>query len=310
MQTKILVCGIISESPVKRIISELVNMHVPVAVYYQRQVEYSSICYNINKGIKGALNISGADFNLDEFKGVYTRLIDDRVLPEFRDEKENSKNLQYSLSFHQLLNQWMEITPARVVNKTSAMQSNGSKPFQAQFIRKAGFYIPDTLITTIPEEVLAFRRRHKRIIFKSMSGFRSIVREFNDDDIQRLELIKNCPVQFQQFIDGFHVRVHVIGERAIATSIHSDVTDYRYASEQGKKAKLKTYKLNSELTEKCVALSKILGLNFSGIDLKFASDGRIYCFEVNPSPGYSYYEAYTGQQIAKAVAEYLADICN
>jgi hypothetical protein len=32
----------------------------------------------------------------------------------------------------------------------------------------------------------------------------------------------------------------------------------------------------------------------------------VFCFEVNPSPGYSYFEANTGQPIARAVARYLA----
>jgi hypothetical protein len=31
----------------------------------------------------------------------------------------------------------------------------------------------------------------------------------------------------------------------------------------------------------------------------------VYCFEVNPSPGFSYYEANAGQPISTAVAEYL-----
>jgi glutathione synthase/RimK-type ligase-like ATP-grasp enzyme len=303
---KVLVCGIISESPVKRIINELVHMNIPVVVYYQRQVEYTSISYKIKKDVKGKMNMQGAGFNLDEIGGVYTRLIDDRVLPELKNETENSASLKYSLSFHQLLSQWMEITNATVINKASAMQSNGSKPFQAQYIRESGFYIPETLITTEPENVLSFRQQHRRIIFKSMSGIRSIVREFADDDVDRLHLIKNCPLQFQQYIDGFHVRVHVIGHRTIATSIHSDATDYRYASSYGKTARLSAYKLNDDLAERCVTLSRNLELNFSGIDLKFSPDGKIYCFEVNPSPGYSYYEANTGQPIAGALAEYLS----
>ena len=55
-----------------------------------------------------------------------------------------------------------------------------------------------------------------------------------------------------------------------------------------------------------MALARGLGLPFAGIDLKVAPDGRVVCFEVNPSPGFSYYEANTGQPIAAAVAEYLA----
>ena len=49
-----------------------------------------------------------------------------------------------------------------------------------------------------------------------------------------------------------------------------------------------------------------LGLDFAGIDLKLSPDGRVYCFEVNPCPAYSYYQDHAGQPIARAVAFYLA----
>mgnify|MGYP006184765043 CR=1 FL=1 len=61
---------------------------------------------------------------------------------------------------------------ARVV---APMGSNSSKPFQAQLIRQYGFAVPETLITNNPEHVLAFRDKHKRIVYKSISGVRSIV---------------------------------------------------------------------------------------------------------------------------------------
>jgi glutathione synthase/RimK-type ligase-like ATP-grasp enzyme len=64
--------------------------------------------------------------------------------------------------------------------------------------------------------------------------------------------------------------------------------------------------LSDDLAEMCVKLSAGLGLALAGIDLKITKDNRVYCFEVNPSPAFSYYEANTGQPIALAVAGYLA----
>ena len=40
-------------------------------------------------------------------------------------------------------------------------------------------------------------------------------------------------------------------------------------------------------------------------DPAIAPDGRYYCFEVNPSPAFSYYELDTGQQIAASIAALL-----
>ncbi|MFC7543867.1 hypothetical protein ACFQU2_36610 [Siccirubricoccus deserti] len=44
----------------------------------------------------------------------------------------------------------------------------------------------------------------------------------------------------------------------------------------------------------------------AGIDLKRRRDGSWVCFEVNPSPGFSWFEAATGQPIAAAIAALLA----
>src|SRR3712207_6946688 len=49
-----------------------------------------------------------------------------------------------------------------------------------------------------PDLVIEFRRQHGRIIFKSMSGVRSIVRLFDDEDEARLGSIRWCPTQFQE----------------------------------------------------------------------------------------------------------------
>jgi glutathione synthase/RimK-type ligase-like ATP-grasp enzyme len=162
------------------------------------------------------------------------------------------------------------------------------------------------LITNDPELVRAFRARHQRIIYKSISGVRSIVQTFSDEDLARLENIRWCPTQFQAFVEGTNVRVHTIGQKVFATAI-TDATDYRYAQRQsGDHAELREVELSDELAEMSVGLSEGLGLGFAGIDLKITPGNRVYCFEVNPSPAFSYYEGNTGQPIAKAVASYLA----
>ncbi len=75
-------------------------------------------------------------------------------------------------------------------------------------------------------------------------------------------------------------------------------TDYRYAHRQtGQPAKFEPFELQDELAERCGTL----GLDMAGIDLRITSDGETCCFEVNPSPVYSYYEAHTSQPMAMAL---------
>ena len=66
------------------------------------------------------------------------------------------------------------------------------------------------------------------------------------------------------------------------------------------------YPIDADLGERCVRLAASLGLEFSGIDLRITPDGEAVCFEVNPSPAFSYYEQAAGVPIAAALARRLA----
>lgn len=56
--------------------------------------------------------------------------------------------------------------------------------------------------------------------------------------------------------------------------------------------------------QRCQALAADMGLLLAGIDLRRTPDGEWYCFEVNPSPAFSYYDRF-GQGITGAVARLL-----
>jgi hypothetical protein len=304
----ILLCGIPSESSQARLASALDELGADYRFVNQRRVRSSSIVLE-HDGVSlgGVLEHDGWSVELADVTGVYLRFMDDRRLPELAGETEDSPARRASRAFHDIVGQWADVTPARVVNRYAAMSSNFSKPFQAQLIAEHGFAVPETLVTNDPELVRAFVAEHGRVIYKSISSERSIVEVLDDDDLARLDAIRWCPVQFQAFVEGYDVRVHTVGGEAFATRISSDATDYRYATRQtGRAATMEPYELSPELAARCVALGAGLGLDLAGIDLRLTPSGEAVCFEVNPSPVYSYYEAHTGQPMAAAIACYLA----
>jgi hypothetical protein len=304
----IILFGIPSETPVVMVREALERIKVPVLMFNQRRFDEARVEFQVSGGeVTGVLQLGREKHALEAVVGAYLRPMDDRLLPELADTPADAPRRLHCAAVHDVFGGWCEISPARVLNRASAQASNGSKPYQAQLIRSYGLDVPETLITNDPDAVHEFRKRHGQIIFKSISGIRSIVRTLRDDDLVRLAHIRWCPVQFQEFIDGDNVRVHVVGERVFATRVVSDATDYRYAHTQvGQAAELIAIDLDDDVAGKCVELARGLGLPFAGIDLKITPEGRTVCFEVNPSPGFSYYESGTGQPIAAAVAEYLA----
>ena len=98
---------------------------------------------------------------------------------------------------------------AVVVNRVRASVSNDSKLYQQLQLPSFGFLTPRTLVTTDPEQAVAFFHScRRRIIYKSLSGVRSIVRRLEDKDLPRLQLVRNCPTQFQEVVEGVDIRVH------------------------------------------------------------------------------------------------------
>ncbi len=306
----ILLGGIRSETPLAMVAEALAELEQPALLFHQRDFDHCDAAFAIDQGrLTGRLSIDGRRQRLEDITAVYLRLMDDRQLPELEDEPEGSPRRRRCRRLHETLTRWAEIAPIRVVNRMAPMGSNFSKPYQAQLIVAAGFATPETLITSDPEAARAFRRQHGRVVYKSISGIRSIVRELTEEDEARLDRIRWCPTQFQAFVEGQDMRVHVIGDAVFATAIETTGTDYRYAvRDEGGETELRPVELADELADACRHLARHLGLDFAGIDLKLRDAALPVCFEVNPCPAYSYYQANTGQPIAQALARYLAGL--
>lgn len=300
----ILLCGIPSEEPIQLVNQALVEKGAHVVVFSQRQFEHVHLDWQVTlENISGRLNLYDCSYDLASIKSVYTRLMNEADLPEMENASEELRKHCHAL--HSTLAQWFEVTDSRVVNRHSTMFSNSSKPYQAQLIREYDLKIPPTLITNNIDKVKSFQIEYPHLIYKSISGVRSIVKEFRPEDEVRLSVIKNCPVQFQAKLDGYNVRVHVIGEETIATKILTTGIDYRYTGREGGKTLLEPFELPANVAASCVKLTAALKLHFSGIDLMFTDNDGVFCFEVNPMPGYSYYESNTAQPISRVLAEYL-----
>ena len=303
----ILLCGIPSESPLAMVAAALEAEGVPHRVLNQRRVAEYRIAFTIDAGgVDGSLTLGAETLRLSDIRGVYLRLMDDRLLPELAGLEEGHPARRHARGFHDALLRWSEVAPGCVVNRGEPQGSNSSKPYQAQLIARHGLLVPETLITNDPAQALEFRQRHGSVIYKSISGVRSIVTELTDADLDRLERIRWCPVQFQERIRGADLRVHVVGGTAIATEIVSEAIDYRYARKQGMEARLRPAALPEDAAARCVALTAALGLEFAGIDLKRTEAGELYCLEVNPAPAFSYFEANTDQPIAATLTRHLA----
>jgi glutathione synthase/RimK-type ligase-like ATP-grasp enzyme len=266
-----------------------------------KQVHADYICLNGNLEIakgwlpnsEAVLTVHGREMPLGQLQSAYLRPFGLST----EDGKER-KALETLLA-------WADLTTIRIVNRPAASLPNNSKPLQGQWIRTFGLRIPETLVTTDPEAAREFSRRHGEVVYKSISGVRSIVRRLGNDRYPQLNDVANCPTQFQRYIRGDDLRVHVIGETVHTLRIQSNCDDYRYAARNGAQVKATEVELDPPIAQSLRTIVRQMGLWVAGVDLRRTPAGEIYCLEINPSPAFTYYEGLAGIRLAGEVAALL-----
>lgn len=308
----VVVWGVPTESPVELLLGAFARRGVEPLVVHPRRFLEQDVDVRLSHGeLRGSLRVAGSTVDVRDVGGVYVRPIEPELVPELKDLPPDDPAVRRARAQFDALMAFTEAAAdalgTRVASRLSAMASNMSKPYQAQLVQAGGFDTPETLVTDDPDAAREFVLAHGGAIYKSVSGVRSIVSVVDlVRDAERLARIRWCPVQFQENVRGRDVRVHVVGDEVYAAIVDSDATDYRYARAQvGQDATLAPYPLPDDVAARCVALARSLDLPFAGVDLKLADDGRVVCFEVNPSPGYPWYETAAGLPISDALARWL-----
>ncbi|WP_176393150.1 ATP-grasp domain-containing protein [Natronolimnobius baerhuensis] len=231
-------------------------------------------------------------------------------LSEYRDDLEDhpfallNQLREYQATLESMLYS-LAARGVRMVNPLETQDLHTRKPWQLERLDAAGVPVPETLTTTDPEAVRSFADRLGAIVYKPVSGGgHAAVLTPDDLDADRLSLLANSPVQFQEYVDGEDIRVFVVdGEVVAAARIVSDELDYRTADHDVERIPLSA--LEPEISEAAVTATDCLGLAFSGIDV-IDTDGGCTVLEANPSPMFAAFDEKAGTDVAGALADHLA----
>lgn len=289
----ILVWGSIPDSPTARVLEALKAMAAPVVLVEPEQLHRAHVDVAFSPEPSGRIELDGSRIDVAAVRGFFLRPLEAQV--ESAASRAASDAL-FGLAATMI---------GCVVNRPGASRANHSKPYQAQLIMRAGFEAADTLVTTDVAAAQAFLSEHDTVVYKSVSGVRSIVARMGAAEATRLGERTFGPVQLQAFVPGVDVRVHVVGTRWFACSARSAAVDYRYAAQQGASVELEPFELPSDVGERLVSMVEAMGLRVAGVDLRWAPGDHWVCLEVNPSPGFPWYEDATDHPIAVAIAEEL-----
>jgi glutathione synthase/RimK-type ligase-like ATP-grasp enzyme len=303
----ILTWGLPNDGPVVAVREQLDRLGRANEFFLVDQHRYADVLgdFRIEEGcLCGWLQVGKQRIAFDELTGIYLRSY---PVPKQADGRPVAVELLYAvdrflLSLAENAQPW-----TAVLNKPSAMASNDSKPAQTILIAACGFRTPETIITNDRKVAEAFWLKHGTVIYKSTSGIRSVVATLTGAHRDRLERVVTCPTQFQEFVPGEDFRVHVVANQVFATKVITEAIDYRYASRDGFARTMMAVQLPDDVAHRCVSMTRQLDLLLSGIDLRLTPKGEWYCFEVNTSPAFSWFEGHSAQPIAEAVTTLLLE---
>jgi glutathione synthase/RimK-type ligase-like ATP-grasp enzyme len=301
----ILLWGLAGDGPMSTVRNELTRKQRTAVLLDQRAVLDTTVELSVDDEVSCTVEWDGMRLDLGKVKAAYIRPYDPLGVPAVANAGPASAEARHAVAVYEALRLWSEMTQALVVNRLSAMASNSSKPYQLELIRAAGFAVPETLITTDPEVASEFCDRLGGVVYKSVSGIRSVVSRVTPQKKAQLDAVTTCPTQFQEYVPGTDYRVHIVGDDAFVCELVSEADDYRYSDRQGARVSRRQVDLPLEWLDRCRALAMSLDLAVAGIDLRRTPAGDMFCFEVNPSPAFSWFDA-PDCRIAKRIAELLA----
>lgn len=177
-----------------------------------------------------------------------------------------------------------------------------AKPLQLALLERAGLPVPETVWTNDPEVVRRFAKG-RRVAYKPVAGG-AATKELAPEDLteERLRTLSGAPVTFQELLEGENYRVYCLDGKVVAVFvITSKALDYRQNEEV-----LEEATLPQEILDQCLQAAEILGLRWSGIDLKRDGRGDLRFLELNSSPMFLGFDARGGTNILDSLVAALA----
>ena len=226
---------------------------------------------------------------------------------------ENNFILQ---SYRCLLDNFFTLLNTKWLSHPENITKAENKLFQLKAAKEIGFQIPLTMVTNKKDLIQPFFDSCKcNVIIKPIYIGRIesknemqllFANKIKKEHIEKLGEFDLTPCIFQEFIEKeLDIRVTVVDNSIFAASIDSQLDIETSVDWRRKKMKFAPYKLPAIIENKCIELTKKLGLSFGAIDIVKSINGEYFFLEINPNGQWAWIEIDTGLRISDAIINFL-----
>jgi hypothetical protein len=259
---------------------------------------------------RAVLRKDGRAFPLSEASAVWWRRPQFPALDAVRDP--DARGFAYG-EWHEALYGLYHLLRCPWMNPVLLDDAASRKPYQLQVAAEVGLRVPDTLMTSDPEEARGFVARHGAdgTIYKIFAATKQVRREtrvVRPGDLGLFDSIRVAPVIFQELVPAVaDLRITIVGDdvypMAIDTRGTSYEVDFRVSLAE---ARTSAAELPGDLHDRLLHFMARLGLVYGAVDMRLTPEGEHVFLEVNPGGEFLFSEMGTDFPITEAVAGWLA----
>lgn len=208
-----------------------------------------------------------------------------------------------------------------LVSDINAIKIASNKINQLLIAEILGFQIPKSIVTSDPEEIETFLKSNPKAIIKNIGKgsvrFGHKQGEFYTTPLTmkkfqsvRAKSTFDYPILVQEEVKrNTELRITVVGNKifpcSITTNKPTSETDWRKIPPN--QLIHQPFHLPKDIEEKCFALTRYYGLQYSAIDMAVNTENEYIFYEINPNGQYLWIEEEADLPISQAIAELLAD---
>lgn len=203
-----------------------------------------------------------------------------------------------------------------VVNPAESIERAVDKYYTSTLLEDAGIRTPRTLVAERFDDALeGFEELGGDVVLKPLFGSLGMgMMRIGDRDLayrvfRALEMTQSV-FYLQEYIPHGNedIRAFVVGERVVASMLRV-AEGWKTNISGGGTAK--PHELEEILVDLSIKATKVIGLEYSGVDLlRSEIDGTIYVVELNSTPGWQGLQTVTARNIAGIVAEHILSKAN
>jgi len=276
---------------------------------------------NQNSDLSIEFSIRGQTLDVTKISAVLLRQFGPKLLKFNGDSLDRTFALEQwedalQILQHNLKCEW--------INNPNSIREASDRIKQLQFAKKLDFDIPATLITNDSNAAREFYYMHNRnIILKSLHHhavevgrklYSIYTHRVTEQELSKLDDLIYAPCILQQRLTKkSELRVTVVGDHIFAAQL--DLPNNRRGYEDihhllpSPDFRITVYKyLHNSISERCIKLVKLLGLEYAAIDFVIDENNRLVFLEANPVGDWYWIESKTGLPITKSIVDLIETI--